>query len=147
MHYQLQEREQGMGDSSNSRSNYPIEISGWGLDNDFFTERTDLRWNGGDEKQVSMHRTVAEGAIVFVRLLSSEPSNNSVPVAYQVERAEPMDRNGRCVLKLAQMHPRSRRSPAAQDASNPLEDYVEEKQSRCNAGEAETALEPEEVLP
>lgn len=135
-----------MGDSSNSRSNYPIEISGWGLDNDFFTERTDLQWASGAEKQVWMHRAVAEGAIVFVRLLCSDPSNSSVPVAYQVERAEPMDRTGRCLLRLAQMHPRSGRTLAAQDASNSVEECVEENRRRCDAGEQGTALEPEEVL-
>jgi hypothetical protein len=131
-----------MGDSSNSRSNYPIEISGWGLDNAFFTENTDLQWPSGAEKQVWMNHAIAEGSIVFVRLLSAEPSNNSVPVAYQVEQAEPMDRVGRCLLKLAQMYPRSRRSQAAQGASNP----AEESQSRCGASETGMALEPEEVL-
>lgn len=137
-----------MCDSSNSRGHYPVEISGWGLDNDFFTERTDLRWSGGEEKQVCMHRAVAEGAIVFVRLLCYEPANSSVPVAYQVEHAEPMDRNGRCLLTLAQMHPRSRRTPSAQGASNFVEGVEEDKQSRCDANETETetALEPEEVL-
>ncbi len=131
-----------MGDSSSSGSNYPIEISGWGLDNEFFIERTDLEWTSGAEKQVCMQRAVAEGSIVFVRLFSSEPSNNSVPVAYQVEHAEPMDRTGRCLLRLAQMHPRARRSPAAQGASNGLE----ERQGGCSAGGTEMALETEEVL-
>lgn len=132
-----------MGDSNDSGGNYPIEISGWGLDNDFFTERTDLQWMSGSGKQVSMHRAVAEGAIVFVRLLSSDPSNSSVPVAYQVEHAEPMDRMGRCLLSLAQMHPRSGRSQTSLGASN----SAQENQSRCDAGETEMALEPEEVLP
>ena len=131
-----------MADSRNPRGNYPIEISGWGLDNDFFTERTDLEWTSGTEKQVWMHRAMADGAIVFVRLLSSEPSNSSVPVAYQVERAEPMDRTGRCLLKLAQMHPRPRRSQTAQVASN----ASEENESRCGESEIEMAPEPEEVL-
>ena len=63
-----------MGNSFNSPGDYRIEISGWGLDNSFFAERTDLRWTAEGEKQVQLHRALPEGAIVFVRLLASEPS-------------------------------------------------------------------------
>ena len=101
-----------MGNSFNSSGDYRIEISGWGLDNSFFAERTELLWTADGNKQVQVHRALPEGAIVFVRLLASEPSSGSVPVAYRVQSVVPMDCNGRCQMRLAQLHPRSKESLA-----------------------------------
>lgn len=131
-----------MGDSNNSRGDYRIELSGWGLDNAFFTERTELMWTGDGEKQVQLHRALAEGSIVFIRLLSAEPSSGSVPVAYLIEDVVPMDRNGRCQMKLGQLHPRSKQSQTGHRASN----WVEEEQNPCEISESGTELEAQEVL-
>jgi len=131
-----------MGNSYNSSGDYRIEISGWGLDNSFFAERTDLFWTPGAEKKVQLHRALAEGAIVFIRLLSSEPSSGTVPVAYQVHCVEPMDCNGLCEIGLAQLHPRLKESLAAKSASKDLEDLP----SVCDAREVEVELQREEVL-
>ena len=133
-----------MGNTLKSPGDYRIEVSGWGLDNSFFAERTDLLWTDGGEKQVQLHRALPEGATVFVRLLSSESSNGSVPVAYRVQHIVPMDCNGRCQMRLTQLHPRSRESLGAKRASNGLEDV----RKRCDAREADT-LQPllqEEVV-
>ena len=135
-----------MNDPKNTRGDYRIEISGWGLDNDFFTESTELLWASDGEKQVQLHRALAEGSIVFVRLISSEPSNGSVPVAYQVDNVDPMDRNGKCVLKLAQLHPRSRQSRAAEVASNVVEGRGKWHAREICTSETSTEFEPEEVL-
>ena len=131
-----------MGNSFDIPGDYRIEISGWGLDNSFFAERTDLLWTAEGEKQVQLHRALPEGAIVFIRLLSSEPTAGSVPVAYQVRGAVPMDRNGRCQMKLAQLHPRLKESPNGENASNGLED----SQKVCNVREWEEELQREEIL-
>jgi hypothetical protein len=126
-----------MGNSFNSPGDYRIEISGWGLDNGFFAERTDLLWTADGEKQVRLHRALPEGAIVFVRLLASEPSNGTVPVAYQVHDIVPMDCNGRCQMRLVQMHPRSKESSARENASKQVEDL----RSVCDTRETELHLE------
>jgi hypothetical protein len=131
-----------MGNSFDIPGDYRIEVSGWGLDNSFFAERTDLLWTIDGEKQVQLHRALPEGAIVFIRLMSSEPSAGSVPVAYQVRSAVPMDRNGRCQMKLAQLHPRSKESLVRDNASNDLED----SQRVCNVQEWEQELQREEIL-
>jgi hypothetical protein len=131
-----------MGNSFNSSGDYRIEISGWGLDNSFFAERTDLLWTAEGEKQVQLHRALPEGAIVFVRLLASEPSSGSVPVAYQVQSVVPMDRNGRCQIRLAQLHPRSKESLAWKNASNGSED----RRRVCDVQEFELELQHEEIL-
>ena len=131
-----------MGNSFNSSGDYRIEISGWGLDNSFFAERTDLLWTAEGEKQVQLHRALPEGAIVFVRLLASVPSSGSVPVAYQVQEVVPMDRNGRCHMTLTQLHPRSRESLTRENASNGLED----SRRVCDVQEFEVELQHEEIL-
>jgi hypothetical protein len=135
-----------MNDSKNTRGDYRIEISGWGLDSDFFIEGTELLWTSDGEKQVQLHRSLAEGSIVFVRLLASEPSSGSVPVAYQVEHVGPMDRNGKCLLKLAQLHARSRQSRRAQPASNDPEGRSQWRTNEISTSETSTEFEPEEVL-
>ena len=131
-----------MGNSFNSPGDYRIEISGWGLDNGFFAERTDLLWTADGEKRVQLHRALPEGAIVFVRLLASEPSNGTVPVAYQVHDVVPMDCNGRCQMRLAQMHPRSKESSTREIASK----LVEDLRSVCDTRETGTELQLEEIL-
>ncbi len=131
-----------MGNSYNSSGDYRIEISGWGLDNSFFAERTDLLWTADGEKEVQLHRALPEGAVVFVRLLASEPLTGTVPVAYQVREVVPMDCNGRCQMRLAQMRPRSRESLSGKNASKAVEDWNRE----CNKNEAEVGLQLEEIL-
>ena len=131
-----------MGNSFNYPGDYRIEISGWGLDNSFFAERTDLFWTPGGQKKVQLHRELPEGAIVFIRLLSSGPSSGNVPVAYQVHSVGPMDCNGLCKMGLAQLHPRSKESLAVKSASNVLEDLP----SVCDVSEVEVELQREEVL-
>jgi len=132
-----------MGNSFSSSGNYRIEISGWGLDNSFFAERTDLLWTAVGEKQVLLHRALPEGAIVFVRLLTSEPSTRTVPVAFQVHDVVAMDCSGRCQMRLVQMLPRVKESSAAKNASK----VVEDMQGSCDTRDAEMDLQLEEILP
>jgi len=131
-----------MSQSSEYGGDFRIEISGWGLDNDFFTERTDLQWAEDGEKQVLLHRALQEGTIVFVRLLSTEDFRGSVPVAYRVEGVQPMDCNGRCQVKLAQQHPRAKESSKGKVASNGLEG----SRRACDVQELESRLRREEIL-
>jgi hypothetical protein len=131
-----------MGNSFQYPGDYRIEISGWGLDCTFFVERTDLLWTADGEKQVRLHRALPEGAMVFIRLLTSEPSAGVVPVAYRVHGAEPMDRNGRCQLRLVQIHPRTKESPAVENASKSLEDSP----TVCDVLGIKAELQHEEVL-
>jgi len=131
-----------MGNSFNSSSDYRIEISGWGLDNSFFAERTDLLWTADGEKQVQLHRALQEGSIVFIRLLASEPSFGTVPVAYLAHDVVPMDCNGLCQMRLAQMHPRSKESSKRENASKQVEDL----RNVCDTRESEMELRLEEIL-
>ncbi len=71
--------------SVNAPGDCRIEISGWGIDNSFFVERTDLLWTGDGEKHVQLPRALPEDAMVFIRSLSPERTHGSVPVAYRSE--------------------------------------------------------------
>ena len=125
-----------------SPGGYRIEVSGWGLDNSFFVESTDLLWTPNGDKKLKLHRAVAEGAVVFVRLLNPESSKNSVPVPYRVDRIEPMDRSGCCQMKLQRVNPRSKESLSEESASKEL------KEARETSGHLQDAelLRTEEVL-
>lgn len=140
-----------MNDSSYVVDNYRIEVSGWGLDSMFFVEKTDLLWAPTSEfspevpsrKKLRLHRALSEGAVIFVRLLSSESAINSVPVPYRIESIQPMDCNGQCEITVQQLHPRATNAPIgnqlASNAGKSSGSVPEERQSP-------TALELEEVL-
>ena len=131
-----------MSKSFNCSDDFPIEISGWGLDNSFFAERTGLLWTANGEKHVQLHRALPEGAIVFIRLLASEPCSGSVPVAYRIQGVLQMDCDGRCRMRLEQLRPRSKESPAWKNASNVSED----SRRVCDMQEFESELQREEIL-
>jgi len=124
--------------------NYRIEISGWGLDSNFFVENTDLLWDRGRDKKVSLHHAVSEGTIVFIRLLLAEAGLNTLPVAYQVAAVEPMDSDGCCETHLKQLHPRTKVSSEGRSASNSFEGSRES--DTCEAKESSEQMETEEVL-
>jgi hypothetical protein len=134
--------EKTRGNSFNAPCDYHVEISGWGLDNSFFVERTDLQWTAAGEKEVQLYCSLPEGAMVFVRLLAPASSMGSVPMTYRVRQVLPMDSQGRCQMSLQQLHPRSRESFSKRSASNCAED----SQTVCDATNCEAHLQLEEIL-
>jgi hypothetical protein len=97
--------------------NYRIEVSGWGLNDAFFVEKTELQWTEGADKKLLLRHAVPEGAVIFVRLMAPENSFGSVPVAYQVESVQPMNSFGLCEMNLLRLHPRSRAHSGREIAS------------------------------
>ena len=131
-----------MTNTFNSPGNYQIEVSGWGLDNSFFVERTDLLWSQTGEKCVLLRRALSERSMIFVRLLDSDSMKGSVPVAYQVSGVRPMDCNGQCEMRLEQLHPRLKAPNTRDRASYMAEDSL----STCEPRENTIQPEPEEIL-
>jgi len=97
-----------MSDTATLSGNYRIEVSGWGLNDAFFVEKTDLHWTEGGERKLMLHHALPEGAIIFARLIAPETSHGSVPVAYQVESVQPMNSSGLCEMRLLRLQPRSK---------------------------------------
>ena len=113
-----------MGNTLNYPGNYRIEVSGWGLDNIFFVEKTDLLWSQSGGKQVRLHHALPDGTIIFVRLVAPQSMNGSIPVAYQVEGIKPMDSNGQCEMRLLQLCPRKKAPIEGGTASYSVEDLL-----------------------
>jgi hypothetical protein len=132
------------GNSSHASGEYRIEISGWGGDNGFFVERANLIWRAGGEKQVHLFRVLRAGAMIFVRSISSDPSNLSVPVAYKVKTILPMDSQGRYPMNLVQMHPRSKES--GESFISGIASNTQEARRQCETNDSEMTLEQEEIL-
>ena len=131
-----------MSQPLNCPDDFRIEISGWGLDNSFFAEKTDLLWTSDGKKRVQLHRALPEGAIVFIRLLTLEPSSGSVPMTYRVQDVLPMDCDGRCQMTLEQLRPCSKESLNEKNASNGLD----ESRKESNVRELKGNVQHEEVL-
>lgn len=85
---------------------YPIEISGWNVDGEFFVERAQLGWNDLGEKRVSLRETVRDGSVVFVRLMSPKSESAAVPIAYQAELVADQRSRGAVEMKLVPCRPR-----------------------------------------
>jgi hypothetical protein len=121
-----------------------LEISGWGADNIFFVERANLVWKAGGEKQVHLFRALPEGTMIFVRSISSDPSNLSVPVAYKVKTVMPRDSEGRYPMNLVQMHPRSKE--AGESLAKGIASNTQEANRQCETSDSEMTLGQEEIL-
>lgn len=107
-----------MADGRNGACEYHVEVSGWGLDDSFFVENTDLVWTEEGAKKLRLRHCLREGTVIFVRLLGTDAALGSVPVAYQVENVQPMNRLGLCEMDIHEVHPRSKQgSPGRGDRS------------------------------
>ena len=106
-----------MVDTANLSGDYRIEVSGWGLNDAFFVEKTELQWAEGADKKLLLRHAVPEGAVIFVRLMA--PEFGSVPVAYQVESVQPMNSFGLCEMNLLRLRPRSR-AHSGREIASPL---------------------------
>jgi hypothetical protein len=64
---------------------YPVEVSGWDREQDFFVEKCELEWSEEAGKQVALKRNLRDNTILFVRLLESWEQDRSHPVVYRAE--------------------------------------------------------------
>jgi hypothetical protein len=131
-----------MSGTSKRMDNYRIEVSGWGLNDVFFVEETELLWAEGGEKKLFLRHAPSEGAVIFIRLIAPETSCGAVPVTYRVDSVQPKNSMGLCEMRLARLYSRSRANKGS-DVASPCEDF-----SSKGCGRKESSLEPEfeEVL-
>src|SRR5258708_13301473 len=62
---------------------YRVEVSGWDNNKAFFVENSGLEWSEESGKQVTLRRTLTDGAVVFLRLLQPMSTDRPNPVAYK----------------------------------------------------------------
>lgn len=108
-----------MAGGPNGYCEYYVEVSGWGLNDTFFVEKTDLVWTEDGTKKLRLRRCLSERAMIIVRLLGTDTALSSLPVAYQVENVQPMTRMGLCEMALREVHPRSRHAGPRPTDPNP----------------------------
>ncbi len=107
---------------------YPIEISGWNVDGEFFVERAELRWNDIGEKRVLLRETVRDGSVVFARLMSPKSDSAAVPIAYQAELVADQRSRGAIEMKLVPCQPRVSEPEHVHSHADPLHEVgVHEK--------------------
>ena len=87
-----------------AETTYPIEISGWDLNENFFVERADLEWSEG-EKKVRLQHALRKGALVFIRLLGESKQANPYPLAYEIKDVTYQQPLQTYETLLTQMHP------------------------------------------
>jgi hypothetical protein len=131
-----------MADAAILSGNYRIEVSGWGLNDAFFVEKTDLLWAEGGEKKLLLRHALPDGAVIFVRLIAPETPFSAVPVTYQVECVQPMNATGFCEMRLLRLHPRSKAHTRSEIASQ----SAQHSSKVCEPEESSIHSELEEVL-
>lgn len=92
-------------DSNQNR--YAVEISGWDASEDFFVEKTELTWSADGMKEISLHRGVREGSVLFVRLMQPAANADNHPIACQAVKVMEHAANGRARVLLSQLRPRA----------------------------------------
>ena len=84
---------------------YPIEISGWDQEQNFFVEKTNLDWSRDEGITASLRHPLRDAAVVFVRLLAPADRGQSLPLAYRAERMSTSKTAGLTKFRLVQLHP------------------------------------------
>jgi hypothetical protein len=133
---------EAMAHTDDLSGNYRVEVSGWGLNDAFFVEKTELSWVEGGEKKLLLHHALLEGAIIFIRLAAPENLYGPVPVAYQAGNVQPMNRNGLCEMRLLRLQPRSRARAQNENASP----WADSSSKRYEPKQSSIQSELEEVL-
>jgi hypothetical protein len=98
-----------------AETTYPIEISGWDLDQTFFVERVDLEWSES-EKKVRLQHALRKGSLVFVRLMGESKKDIEYPLAYEILNVQYERRGGTYETLLSLMHPHTNAEMETADA-------------------------------
>lgn len=99
---------------------FPVEVSGWDTSENFFVEKTVLKWRDNEKKEVFLRCALHEGSLVFVRLLQSSATGTNVPIAYEASHIGARGADGRRRVDLAQLHPRPTRTQDSERLSNSI---------------------------
>jgi hypothetical protein len=94
-------------DLEGNPNSYAVEVSGWDASEDFFVEKTDLAWTADGMKEISLHHTVREGSVVFVRLIQPVANADNCPIACQAVKVMEHAATGRAHILLSQLRPRA----------------------------------------
>ena len=60
-----------------------VEVSGWDEDEFFFVEKSPLACDPSTGKLISLHHSLSDGALIFLRLLDFHASLTAIPIPYE----------------------------------------------------------------
>ena len=84
---------------------YPVEVSGWDTDENFFVQRTILEWTEAGIKSIHLHCAIRVGCVLFVRLLQSASIGSNFPVPYEAASVAETGENSAVQISLVQLQP------------------------------------------
>lgn len=64
---------------------YRVEVSGWDEDEIFFVEKSFLSWDEFAGRHISLQHMLADGAIIFARMLQPTALRSSNPIPYEAK--------------------------------------------------------------
>ena len=62
-----------------------VEVSGWDEDEIFFVEKSELSWDEFAGRDIAIKHMLADGTLIFIRMLQPTSQQRSFPVAYEAE--------------------------------------------------------------
>ncbi len=83
---------------------YRVEVSGWDSSHTFFVEKSEISWNKGSGKQLTLTRSLRPGTMIFVRLLQPTTPVRPISVAYKAEHVATTP-EGHCQFRLHRAEP------------------------------------------
>jgi hypothetical protein len=129
----------------NGPGDYRVEVSGWSADNSFFVELASLVWTARGEKQVRLLHELPAGAVMFVRPITSDASNPSLPVAFKAKTIIRMVAQNGYQVDLLEMHPQQQSPKASKESSGTqIASNVQEGKTSCETNGSGTELQHEE---
>ena len=90
-----------MLDLETAATYYPVEVSGWDTEHNFFVEKTTLEWSETSGRTILVRRQLQQGALVFVRLAG--PLQTAYPLPYRVKGTQLRGARGMHRVRLEQM--------------------------------------------
>ena len=95
-----------MNSAVDMEKGYPVEVSGWDADENFFVEKTVIEWKEGGIKTTSLHCAIRVGCVLFIRLLQTTPIGNNFPIPYEAASVAESGANSARQISLVQLQPR-----------------------------------------
>src|SRR5579863_116383 len=93
-----------------------VEVSGWDASENFFVEKTTVRWNRG-KNAVVLRCALRAGSVVFLRSLERSHDEGGFPIAWKAVNVVGRDAGGQALVHLVQLHPR----PSGDEKAEELE--------------------------
>jgi hypothetical protein len=91
-------------DGQDVLSSCGVEASGWDATDNFFVEKTALKWSDDNNEEVQLGCSLQQGAVIFLRMLHS--GAHTFPIAYRAVQIEQRSPDGKSRVHLSPLRRR-----------------------------------------